>query len=301
MTTSLLESYGWCKSLSRRAASNFYVAFMTLPSDRFRDMCVLYAYMRVSDDLGDDERVPIDERMERLAGWRKSLQRALAESRFDHPLFPALAETVRRHQIPHEYLYAVLDGIESDLKPGGFETFDELLEYCYRVAGVVGLCCIHIWGFHDQRAVASAIDCGVAFQLTNILRDLGEDTTAGRVYLPVEDLRRFSYTADDLAAQRRDERFDGLMQFEVERARSYYRRAERLFEYLDPPGKPIFSAMLKIYGGLLQEIERRNYDVFSCRVHLSSWRKMMILLMAVVRHRWFGSVVRCLQSAGRQP
>jgi phytoene synthase len=140
-----------------------------------------------------------------------------------------------------------------------------------------------VWGFHDGRARDRAVDCGLAFQLTNILRDLGEDAAMGRVYLPGEDLRRFGLTAADVAGHCRDERFVELMKFEVERARSFYRRAEELFEYLEPPGKRVLSAMLRIYGGLLTRIERSGYDVYRRRIRLPAWRKLWIALDTVVR------------------
>jgi 15-cis-phytoene synthase len=209
----------------------------------------------------------------------------------EHPVFPALAEVVARHRIPHEYLFAVIDGVRDDLDPTGFETFDDLSRYCYHVAGAVGLCCIHVWGFRDERAIERAIDCGMAFQLTNILRDLGEDAGMGRIYLPREDLQRFDYTEHDLAAHCRDERFHRLMRFQVDRTKEYYRRAEELFDYLEPAGKPIYAAMLRIYGGLLAKIERRDYDVFSRRIRLPRWRKLLIALGAVVRYRWMGRML----------
>lgn len=284
---SLGDSYSWCQRLSKQTAGNFYFAFWTLPPGLFRDMCVLYAFMRVSDDLGDDDRMPVANRANKIVQWRTSLTQALTENRFDHPVFPALADIIRRHQIPHEYFYTVIEGVESDLQSNGFESFDELREYCYQVAGVVGLCCIHIWGFHDDRAISRAIDCGVAFQLTNILRDLGEDSAMGRVYLPREDLLRFGYTPEDLAAHQRDERFCRLMEFEVARAKHYYESARTLFDYLEPPGKPILSAMLQIYGGLLHEIQRRDFDVFSSRISLPRWRKVLISLKGSLGSRWF--------------
>jgi 15-cis-phytoene synthase len=283
---SLRESYAWCQSLAKRTAGNFYYSFLTLPNDLLREMCVLYAFMRLSDDLGDDTSVPVERRRERLAQWREDLRLAFDGRRFHHPLYPALMDVVGRRSIPAPYLYEVLDGIEADLEPQGFETFEELQRYCYLVAGTVGLCCIHIWGYHDPRAVERAVDCGTAFQLTNILRDLGEDAAMGRVYLPRSELARFQYTADDLAAHRRDERFTELMRFQVERARQYYGRAQELFEHLDPPGRPVLSAMLRIYGGLLDQIERRRYDVFSRRVRLPAWRKLWIALDTIVRRRW---------------
>src|SRR5690606_32271395 len=145
---------------------------------------------------------------------------------------------------------------EMDLDPQGFETFDDLAFYCDHVAGAVGLCCIHIWGFRDPAAGERALECGRAFQLTNILRDLREDAKMGRIYLPREDLERFRYTPKDLCSGVRDDRFRDLMMFEVIRAREYYRRSLVLHQQLEPPGRPILSAMLQIYGGLLQEIER---------------------------------------------
>ena len=181
----------------------------------------------------------------------------------------------------------MIDGVESDLQPRSFATFDDLSRYCYQVAGAVGLCCVHIWGFRDERAIPRAIDCGTAFQLTNILRDLGEDAAMGRVYLPAEDLQRFGVTASDLAEHRRGERFTELMRFQVDRARSFYEKSRELFDYLERPGKPILAAMLRIYGGVLDEIERRGYDVFTRRVSLSRGKKLRIALGAVLRYRVF--------------
>ena len=157
-----------------------------------------------------------------------------------------------------------------------FGTFEELSGYCYQVAGAVGLCCIHIWGFRGDTAISRASDCGTAFQLTNILRDVGEDAQAGRVYLPEDDLQRFGVTADDLLAQRCDDRFRSLMTVEAERAKSFYASAEALLSDLEPHGQPIFKAMLQLYGGLLREIERRGFDVFREHVSLPKWRKLWI-------------------------
>ncbi|MGH7199360.1 MAG: phytoene/squalene synthase family protein [Planctomycetaceae bacterium] len=293
MPLSLDESYAYCRSLARRTAGNFYFSFLTLPADRVRDMCALYAFMRISDDLGDDETHSVGERRRQLDAWRDHLRRALEEEDYRHELFPALTEVVRRHRIPPEYLFAVIDGVRRDLGTVSFGTFEELADYCYQVAGVVGLCCIHVWGFRGDEAIDRAIDCGLAFQLTNILRDLGEDAAMGRVYLPQEDLDRFGYSVEDLLAGRRDDRFRRLMQFEVERARRYYDRSAKLLALLEPPGRAVYAAMRRIYGGVLTEIERRDYDVFSRRVRLPAWRKLGIAAAAIVRHRllgrWLGS------------
>lgn len=284
MTPTLEDSYEYCHALTKRTARNFYYSFLTLPRERFRAMCVLYAFMRVTDDLGDDETPGVD-RAAALARWRTELLFAWNSGQCRHPALPAVVDMLRNYRVPLPYLLDVITGVEMDLKPVAFESFDRLAEYCYHVAGAVGLACIHLWGFHDERALAAAVDCGTAFQLTNILRDLQEDAVRGRVYVPREDLLRFELTADDLTRGSHDERFQRLMEFEVARAREYYGRARALFGYLDPPGQPILETMLRIYGGLLDEIERRRYDVFTRRVELSCGRKLLIAGHAIVRHK----------------
>lgn len=298
MDEQLRESYEYCQRLSRETAGNFYYAFLTLPQEQFRRMCALYAFMRITDDLGDSQE-PIEVRKTKLAAWRANLLCACDASNTDvpsHPL-PALLDVIRRTGLPLEYLTAVIDGVEMDLQPVEYGTFIELERYCYHVAGAVGLACIHLWGFHDQRALVTAIDCGTALQLTNILRDLKEDGELGRVYLPREHLSRFGLTPDDLRnpLNSKDERFLSLMHFETQLAKDYYQRAASLFDYLDPPGKPILETMLGIYGGLLREIGRAPGRVLRERVSLSRWRKLAIAGRAVVRHKlrsWFSPVSR---------
>lgn len=319
---SVAESYAHCRALARTTGRNFYYSFLTLDRARRDAMCALYSFMRVTDDLGDSD-APAETRAVQLGRWRASLLRACEGASVDvpasslaagpltpspspaggrgekddskdvageHPVLPALADVVRRYGIPVRYLLDVIAGVEMDLVPAAYPTFEELARYCYHVAGAVGLACIHLWGFRDPRALDAAVDCGTAFQLTNILRDLGEDGARGRVYVPREDLDRFRIAPDELlAASRndlsRDERFEQLMRFEVERTREFYTRARALFQYLDPPGKPILETMLRIYGGLLDEIERRRYDVFSRRVALSRSRKLLIAGSALLRHK----------------
>jgi 15-cis-phytoene synthase len=257
-------------------------------------MNALYAFNRITDDIGDDESVPIAERQSRLAAWREMVQAALGSQGLDvHSIqslaptcLPAIADMVARAGIPHEYLFAVIEGVELDLHPVDVATFGELERYCYHVAGAVGLCCIHVWGFHDSPAVRPlAIDCGLALQLTNILRDLAEDADRGRLYLPEEDLVRFGYSADELRRREMNSAFRDLMQFEVSRARSYYERGAELLGHLAPPGRPILRTMLDIYGGLLNEIEHRKYDVFSTRVSLPKWKKLWFAGRAMIQER----------------
>lgn len=291
---SLSHSYAYCQHLAKQTAGNFYYSFLALRKEQFRAMCVLYAYMRNVDDLGDDPQRSFEERLASLREWRSELQQALASGKqysdeFYHLCFPALLDIIQRYEIPEHYFFDVISGVESDLQPISYQTFDELAEYCYHVAGVVGLCCIHIWGFHDDRAFDAGIECGLAFQMTNILRDLTEDVDQGRVYLPLDDLEQFNYSRSDIQAQIYDERFKDLMQFEVQRTREFYQNSERLIDYISPAGQGILRAMYRIYGGILNQIERMDYDVYSSRAGLPRWRKLLIAGEAIVSSRWFSA------------
>lgn len=281
--TPLRESYAWCRRLTRQSAQNFHFSFLTLPRDRYDAMCALYAFMRLTDDLGDEPGLSKDQRRSDLAAWHAALQDAHRGDPQPHPVWPALADTIRRYHIPLEPLEAVLAGVRRDLDPCDFATFHELEQYCYQVAGAVGVCCIHIWGFRGPAAIRHAIDCGTALQLTNILRDLGEDAALGRTYLPLEDLEQFGYSTRDLQAGLCNDAFRELMRFQVARARQFYTQAEQLFPLLDPVGRPILRTMLRIYGGLLNEIERRRYDVYHSRVRLPRWKKLWYAASAVCR------------------
>jgi phytoene synthase len=192
------------------------------------------------------------------------------------PILPALADTMARFSIPPACLHAVIDGVTMDLDGRTYETFDELCGYCEKVASAVGVACIHVWGYRDHAALEPARRCGIAFQLTNILRDLKEDADRGRVYLPLEDLRRFGYTREELQRGVRDARFRALMRFQIARAEQFYHDALELKRWLTPDGQAALGAMTGIYRELLDEIKRRDGDVFSGRVRVSGWRKARI-------------------------
>jgi phytoene synthase len=281
----LADSYAHCERVARRQAANFYHAFRLLPPDQRRAMCALYAFLRASDDLTDGPGEAESKRAP-LAEWRRQLDRALAGDYTDR-LHPALHHTAATYSIPHEYLTAALDGVGMDLDTPRYATFTDLYGYCYRVASVVGLACIHIWGFSADRAKEHAEAAGIAFQLTNILRDLGEDAARGRVYLPAEDLERFGYSPEQLARGERNEDFRRLMRFEAERAYQYYEASRPLADLLRPPGRAVFVVMSRTYRGLLDAIVRRDYDVFSRRVRLSTWRKLWLAAQALpIRWGW---------------
>lgn len=256
MTPELQKSYRHCQQIARAAASNFYWCFRLLPREKHRSMCALYAFSRRADDLGDSHDSS-DNRRQALDGWRRTLQQALAGTHTD-PMMPALVDTVRRYGVPPECLFQILDGVAMDLEPVEFESFEALQRYCYLVASTVGLACIHIWGFSDPAAQPLAIDTGIAFQLTNILRDIGEDGRRNRLYLPLDELRRFGVNADDLVHGVGSEGLAELMRFQIERAVSYYRRSADLADYLAADGRRVLRLMIATYWQLLQVIRHRD-------------------------------------------
>jgi phytoene synthase len=285
MLRDLAHSHAYCRDLARREARNFYPAFRLLPRGQRRGMCALYAFLRIADDLGDNTGAPQMKR-QALGDWQRRLHEAL-DGHYSHPLHAALHDSIRRFHIPPEHLDHVLDGVVMDLDVNRYATFDDLYRYCYRVASAVGLACLPIWGCTDARAAAPAEAAGIAFQLTNILRDLGEDAERGRVYLPGEDLQRFGYAEEGLKTGVRDDAFQALMRFQAERARSYYEAAGPLIGLLPPAGRAVFLVMLRTYRGLLRAIERRDFDVFSSRVRLSRLHKVWLAVQALpVRWGW---------------
>ena len=278
------RSYSYCREAARQAASNFYWSFWTLPRPKRDAMYALYAFSRHCDDLADQAGLKAPRR-KMLSHWRGALTAALAPHPDPYdlsPILPALADTVHRYQIPSEYLYAIVDGVEADLQPRPFPTFAELSEYCYKVASAVGLACIHVWGFRDERVMEPAVRCGIAFQMTNILRDLKEDAERGRIYLPLEDLAAFNYTADDLRSGVQDHRFSELVRFELERTEALYQEAEATARYLSLDGRRVFGVMFATYRTLLAEISRCRGELLGRRIRLSLPRKLAI----AARHFW---------------
>ena len=274
----LADSYRYCRKVARTRAKNFYYSFVLLSPAQRNAMCAVYAFMRYCDDLSDEPGATAAA----IDRWRAALDEALAGRYDGHPCWPAFHDTVVRYRIPHRYFHEMIDGVAGDLAPRRFATFEDLYRYCYQVASVVGLTIIHIFGFEAPEALPLAEKCGVAFQLTNILRDIREDAACGRIYLPGEDLRRFGVAEEDLAAGRQTGGYLDLMRFEAARARAYYHEAQPLVGLVHRPSRPSLRALISIYSHLLERIERRNYDVFSGRVSLSGAEKSWIVLRALV-------------------
>ena len=276
--SSLFHSFAACRAITSNAHSSFPAAFRLLSPARRRAMDALYAFMRVTDDLADEPGEP-DEKRRKLAAWRARLRAALA-GQFSHPLHPALLDTVHRYSIPRRFLFDAIDGMETDVGVVRMQSFAELYPYCYRVASAVGLACVRVWGTRpgttDADADPPAEAAGIAFQLTNILRDLGEDFARGRVYLPADELKLYDCPPGSWREPAFAARFQALMQFQVARARDYYRRGAALLPMLSPDGRAIFHVMCAAYSRLLDEIERRGYDVFTGRVRIPRWRKAAV-------------------------
>jgi phytoene synthase len=279
-TIDLQTSYQCCQQVARRSASNFYWCFRLLPRDKRNAMHALYAFSRRADDLVDNSQA-IADRRSALKQWRSQLDDALAR-RFSEPLLPAVADTVQRYSIPKQYLYDILDGVEMDLEPIHFATFEQLREYCYRVASAVGLACIHIWGFRDQSATDAAIDCGIAFQLTNIIRDVHEDAGRNRLYLPLEDLRRFGCKLEHLHTAGSMPAWTELVKFEINRAEQYYRQGATLLHQLDRDGRRIFRLMMGTYWFLLNKLHRRADNVCWQRISIGPIARLRVAVSTIL-------------------
>jgi phytoene synthase len=281
MAATLEESYRYCRGVARSRAKNFYYSFLLLDKTQRAAMCAIYAFNRHCDDLSDERGDAGSARVrEKIAHWGIELSRALKGQFGDDPLWPAFHDTVERYRIPHRFFYEMIDGISSDLEPRQMQTFEELYRYCYQVASVVGLTIIHVFGFESTRALLLAEKCGIAFQLTNILRDVREDAGLGRVYLPLEDLNRFGVTVEQLSSGKEDRNFQDVMRFEAERARRYYRESEGLTELIHKRSRPSLWALRAIYLRLLARLEAEDFEVLSRRINVPTRTKLALLVQA---------------------
>ena len=289
----LRAAYGVCRHIARSAAKNFYYGFLALPARKRNALSAVYAFMRRADDISDDPSIPPEQRREKLTDWMNALRRVVEGERTDDPVLMALADTQKTFNIPLELLEKLVQGTAMDLPATTniekatptvhYETFDQLYDYCYHVASVVGLVCIRIFGYRDPRAEKLAEQTGVAFQLTNIIRDVKEDSELGRIYLPSEDLRRFAVELSALTNGSAATKLRPVLEFEAQRAREYYRSAEELLPLIDDDSQAALWTLVEIYRRLLDRIAARNYDVFSERVRLSAPEKMALLARGFVR------------------
>jgi phytoene synthase len=264
----LQASYAFSRRIARTRARNFYYSFLLLSREQKNAMCAIYAFMRHSDDISEGEGASA----EAIHQWRTDLDSALNGNFPENPLWPAFHDTVKRYNIPHQYFHEMIEGVSGDLQPRQIQTFDELYRYCYQVASVVGLTIIHIFGFDNPEALALAEKCGIAFQLTNILRDVREDRENRRIYVPAEDIQRFSA---NLAHY--DANFIELMRFEAARAEAYYQESRPLIALVHKRSRRSLWALIEIYRRLLLKIEKSNFDVLDRRIRIPTSEKLGIL------------------------
>ena len=257
-------------TITRQSKSNLALAFISLGRERKRDMTVFYAFCRVIDDIADSSELSVAEKQEQLAAWRAMLRAAALDE-------PPLARDVRRlmnkYSLSPEMLEEIVAGVEMDLSIFRYATFQNLRVYCYRVASAVGLVSIEIFGYRNPQCKEYALELGLALQMTNIIRDVGKDLDAGRIYLPLEDLARWNYSETELLNQRYDERFIRLMEFEAARAREFFSRAAAALPSEDRRTMVPAEIMGSIYRGLLRRMERDNFHVFEKEYHLGSLEK----------------------------
>lgn len=312
----LVFAYSVCRGITRTAAKNFYYAFLVLPLHKRQALCAVYAFMRRCDDITDDSSLSLPDRREKLDAWLDALHCAQQGQPTDDPILLALTDAQRRFAIPAGLLDELAHGTAMDVMAANeraeefdrsapspaaasfpadaagdaakqapntadltvrYATFEDLRHYCYRVASVVGLVCIHVFGYRDPAAEPLAENCGLAFQLTNIIRDVKEDAAQGRVYLPEEDLAKFSLSAADLISAPSPERFRPLLALEAGRARDFYSSGDALIPYVSEDSQPALWVLITIYRGLLEKIAAEQYDVFSAKISLSRWQKLQVL------------------------
>jgi phytoene synthase len=290
--TELELAYAVCQKLTRREAKNFYYAIVTLPLEKRKAICAAYAFCRHCDD-SVDEAASAENKLSALAGLQTGLEQAY-QGRAPTPMFLALADTADRYSIPQDYFQEIILGVESDLVKTRYRDFDELRQYCYRVASVVGLVCLQIFQYRDEAAREYAVDLGLAMQLTNILRDVRGDLEMGRVYLPQDEMARFGYSEEHLRDGIRNEAFMELSRFQAERARGYYKNGLRLLPHLSHRSRACPAVLGAIYSRVLDRIESSGFDVLGeRRISLSTREKVRIMAQT-----WLGTMLGRTASFG---
>src|SRR6201993_527651 len=290
----LVMAYSVCKGITRVAARNFYYAFLVLPRRKREALCAVYAFMRRCDDITDDPKLSMVERRQQLETWLDALHLAQQGNPTDDAILLALTDAQRRYAIPAGLLDELAHGTamdveeaEASMQTGSgvihYRTFEELYQYCYRVASVVGLVCIHVFGYRDPAAEPLAERLGLAFQLTNIIRDVKEDAGVGRIYLPEEDLNKFGISLAALRSAADPALFRPLLAMEAARARDYYRAGEELIPLVEEDSQPALWVLITIYHRLLDKIAVRGYDVFSGKVSLTVREKIGILIKGFLK------------------
>lgn len=269
-----MNPHAYCQDKAASSGSSFYYSFLFLPAERRQAITALYAFCREVDDVVD-ECHDLSLAQTKLEWWRQEVARVF-DGTPTHPVGLALQEVIRRFDLPREQLLEIIDGMAMDLQQTRYLDFKGLQLYCYRVASVVGLLAAEIFGYSDRATLKYAHDLGMAFQLTNIIRDVGEDARRGRIYLPIEDLQHFEVPAADILEARYSERFRALMAFQAERAQQFYEQAFAHLPAADRKAQRPGLVMAAIYRTLLDEIARDGFLVLDRRTSLTPLRKLWL-------------------------
>lgn len=294
-TPQLLAAYQHCRSVARSRARNFYYAFLALPREKRDAICAVYTFMRKADDIADDSQSPVADRRDAMQRWLADWKRAEAGGDTSDPAFLALRDSQRKFNIPAKWLEQLVEGTMLDLSgaPQCYETAPDLYKYCYLVASVVGLVCIRIFGYDDVRAEKLAEETGIAFQLTNILRDVAEDAAMGRVYLPQSELRRAGLNAESLELKAGERpALKRVLESVASQAEGFYASADKLIPLIHADSRPALRVLVRIYHRLLQRIRAKSYDVFSERITVPFHEKVAILAVGL------GGILRRKIAAG---
>lgn len=278
------QAYRYCRDLTIQADTNFALGFRFLPGPKRDAIYALYAFNRCADDFADETSDPADAES-RISQWQKALD-ACYDGRVRHPVLIAFADAVRRYQVPKQPFLDALDGFRMDLSVNRFATFDDLMGYCNRVAGTISVMSLCVFGYSDPAVEALGRDLSTALQLTNIIRDVGEDVERNRIYLPLEDLKRFGYSEQALLAKTYNENFQDLMRFQVQRARSYFREANALVPLLDRDARLTTWLMGSAYSRILQKIETGKFRVLERKTQLTVGEKIGLVITSMVSPRY---------------
>ncbi len=281
----LAASYAECKRLNSQHGKTYYLATLLLPAAKRPFVHALYGFARYADEIVDDlaSTLSDEEKAQSLKGWGKQAIVDIKSGESKDPIGRALVDTARRFEIPIEYFEAFLHSMEMDLTINEYETFDDLMEYVYGSAAVIGLQMVPVLGALSPEAYEAAKKLGIAFQLANFIRDIGEDLERGRIYIPIQDLARFGVSREDLYKREITPKIIEAIKFQIERVRELQREASVGIEMLEPSSRPCIEAASELYCGIVDEVEAIGYDIFNFRAKTSTWRRIKVALPAYIR------------------
>ena len=283
----LEDAYDYCEQITRNEARNFYYAFITLPMRKKRAIYTAYAFCRRCDDAVDNSESTTEKKrlLDEIENNLKSginLNKLILEN---NPIILATCAIIKEFNIPQQYFFDVIQGVRMDIEFTSFNSFDEVKEYCYKVASVIGLICIKIFGYSNPKAIDYAIDFGLAMQLTNILRDILDDLNENRCYLAFEEMDKFNYSINQLRESLYNDDFIQMMKFEVDRAKRYFESGSRLLPLVDTDSRICLFILSKIYSKILKKIERSNYNIFQTNYRLNTFEKLSIMGFTWLRYK----------------